>query len=378
MADCRRFISVGTARTLNGFAKTVKRAWGRPAVVELWWTTAIWAQASRLALDELVKDGAVNILATVSYYGANRAVGGQGASANCTVDSLNRRNVLYIQELDYRSRRTQHVSAAAPKLHAIPSTAEAFDVQVTRDTSSVIAVGGQGFYMFDMFGSWYHEPEAMATIRDAFARNSHAAKYAGRYEKPSAVILMDEKTRLLAERAAYATPNAVWRTSGTMPSLRLLSDVAPDLPEYRLCILWNAVSLTKAQAEILRRRAERGMALVVAGETGIASRDFASQDEAIAALGANAVRIRDVAEITPERLHALAREAGARVYAEPGNVTYVGNGVACVHRIAGPVTVDFGREVTPVDPLTGKSSRPVRFWKPDIPRHGVAAMCYLP
>jgi hypothetical protein len=49
-----------------------------------------------------------------------------------------------------------------------------------------------------------------------------------------------------------------------------------------------------------------------------------------------------------------------------------------VHRIAGPATVDFGREVTPVDPVTGKKGRPMRFWKPDMPRKGVATMCYLP
>ena len=379
LADCRRFISVGTARALNGFAKTMKRTWGRTAVVETWWTTAIWAQPSRLALDELIKDDAINIVATVSYYGANRAVGGLGASANNTIASLNKRNVLYIQELDHRTRRTQHVSADAPKAHAIPSTAEEFDIQLTRDSSSVIAAGGQGFYMFDMFGSWYHEPEAMATIRRAFARNSHAAKYAGRYEKPSVAIVMDEKTRLLSESASYIAPNAVWRTSGVMPALRLLSDADADFPAYRLCILWNVVSITKAQAATLRRLAEeKGMMLVVAGKTGICSREFASQDEALAALGPKVTRIDDVKEITDEKLNALARQAGARVYAEPGNVTYVGNGVACVHRIAGPATVDFGREVTPIDPITGKTSRPLRFWRPDIPKKGVATLCYLP
>ena len=78
------------------------------------------------------------------------------------------------------------------------------------------------------------------------------------------------------------------------------------------------------------------------------------------------------------KLNELARQAGARVYSEPGNVTYIGNGVACVHRIAGPVRVDFGREVTPVDSQTGKTSAPVRQWCPDIPVNGLAVMTYLP
>ena len=378
LADCRRFVSVGTSRTLNGFAKTLKTAWGRPAVVELWWTTAIWAQTSRLALDELVKDDAVNILATVSYYGGNRAVGGLGASANNTIAAINDRGILYIQELDHRTRRTQIVSPAQKKLHAIPSTPEEYDTQIMRDISSVIAAGGQGFYFFDMYGSWFHEPEAMATIGKAFAMNTHATKYAGQYEKPDTAIVLDEKTRLLSERTAYSTPNAIWRTSGVVPAMHLLSDVDNGFPAYKLCILWNPVTITKAEAAKLRKMSAAGTKLVVAGKVGICSRDFQSQEEALAALGKNVTVIADVDSLNDTELNRLARSAGARTYSEPGNVTYVGNGVACVHRIAGPATVDFGREVMPVDPLTGKKGRPVRFWKPDMPLNGIATMCYLP
>jgi hypothetical protein len=355
----------------------MKKAWGRPAVIELWWTTAIWSQTSRLALDELVKDDAVNIIATVSYYGGNRAVGGLGASANNTIAAINDRNVLYIQELDHRTRRTQHVSAAAPKVHAIPSTAEEYDVQIMRDISSVIASGGQGFYFFDMFGSWFHEPEAMATIRKAFAMNTHASKHVGKYEKPSVAIVFDEKTRLLAERTAYETPNAIWRTSGVIPAMHLLSDVDSDFPAYKLCMLWNPVSITKAEAARLRKMSAAGTKIVVVGKIGMCSRDFASANDALAALG-DGVTVMDVKDVTDLKLNELACSAGARVYAAPGNVTYVGNGVACVHRIAGPATVDFGRNVTPIDPLTGKKGRPLRYWKPDMPLNGIATMCYLP
>jgi beta-galactosidase len=247
-----------------------------------------------------------------------------------------------------------------------------------RDVSSVIAVGGQGFYFYDMFGSWFHEPEAMATIRKAFAMNTHATKYAGMYEKPSVAIVMDEKTRLLAETTAYATPNAIWRTSGLTPAMHLLSDIDGEFPGYKLCILWNPVSITKAQAAKLKKAAAAGTKVVLAGRIGICSREFASPDEALAALGEGVEHIENVESITDVKLNELARSAGARVYSDPGNVTYVGNGVAAVHRIAGPATVDFGREVTPVDPLTGRLGRPLRYWKPDLPLKGVATMCYLP
>ena len=378
LADCRRFVAVGTARTLNGFAKAIQRTWGRPAICEVWWTTAIWSQPSRLAIDELLRDDAVNMIATVSYYAPHRSVGGMGASANNTVAAINRRNVLYVQELDHRTRRTQHVNSKTMQSAAIPKTADEFDVQITRDAASVIAVGGQGFYLFDMFGSWYHAKEEMSSIRRMFAANAFAQEHVGAFEPPSVAFVMDEPTRLLAETTAYKLPNALWRTSGVTPAMHLLSDVDAAFPDYRLVFLWNAVSLGKEQAARLRVLSEKGAQLVVVGRTGICSRDFDDEAAALAALGPKVRRIENSDEITDVLLNRMARDAGARVYSDPGNVTYVGNGVACVHRIAGEPTIDFGEEVVLVDPLTGKKSAPVRGWKPVVADRGVALTCYLP
>ena len=203
--------------------------------------------------------------------------------------------------------------------------------------------------------------------------------HAGEYERPSTVILMDEQARLLREKCVAEQPGAIWRTSGLTPSIRLTADIDDDsFPEYKLCLLWNAVGLTRTQADKLRRCAARGMRLVAVGKTGLCSRDFASETEALAALGDGVLRIENPAEVTAARLNAWARAAGARVYSDAGNVTYIGNGVACVHRIAGPVRVDFGREITPIDPKTGQKSAPMRYWAPDVPHKGLAFMTYLP
>ena len=381
LADCRRFISVGLARSLNGFARHVKKAWGRPAVVELWWTTAIWPQPARLAIDELVAGGAVDIVKTVSYYAPERSVGGIGASANNLGASLDCRGVLYVQELDHRTRFTEQVDNAAWTSAAVakPSTPEEFEIQLMRDVSSVIAVGGRGLCFYDMLGGWYRAREESDTIRRAIAMQSLAVENAGLHEAPEAVILLDEQTRLLCEKSVAEQPSAVWRTSGLTPSIRLTSDLAlSEFPAYRLYILWNSVCLTKHAARLLKSRAESGAKVVVAGRVGVSSRDFTSQNEAISALGPKVLRIENVKEITPERLNDLARLAGVHVYSKPGNAVYVGNGVACVHRIAEPAGVDFGKTVTPVDPITRKTLPPIRVWRPDVPLRGTAVMCYLP
>ena len=66
LADCRRFVAVGPALTLNGFARTLKRALGRPCLVGSWYTSTLWSQPGRLAIDELIKDGGVDVICTVS------------------------------------------------------------------------------------------------------------------------------------------------------------------------------------------------------------------------------------------------------------------------------------------------------------------------
>lgn len=381
LADCRRFVSSGLARNLNAVARRLKSEWGRPSVVELWWTTAIWPQPSRLSLDELIVGGAVDIVKTVSWYAPERSIGGIGASGNNLGESLSQRGVLYVQEMDHRTRRSGKVDNPwwTDERVGMPPDDAGYELQITRDAASVIAAGGKGLCFYDMLGSWYHEKEASASIRKVVDIQSFVTAHAGEYERPSAVILMDEQARLLREACVEEQPSICWRTSGLTPSIRLTSDlVDPLFPPYRLCLLWNSVGLTRGQANVLRRRVASGMKLAVVGKTGICSRDFASEAEALEAIGGRFARIDKPADVTPAMLNALAREAGARVYSEPGNVAYIGNGVACVHRLAGPIHVDFGREVRPVDPKTGRTSAPIRHWDPEVPRNGLAVMTYLP
>ena len=89
------------------------------------------------------------------------------------------------------------------------------------------------------------------------------------------------------------------------------------------------------------------------------------------------VRREGERDLTPEALNAWACAVGVLPYAEPGNAVFVGNGVAVAHRLKGPVRVDFGRPVVPVDPLTGEKGKPLRIWEPDLPVGCSAAICYL-
>lgn len=462
LADCRRFIAVGTARFLNFMAKTVKSEWGRPAIVHSWYSTAIWAQPSRLALDELVKDGAVNSVGMVSYYAPLRQVNGAGASANTCIQALNLRNVLSIQEMDHRTWRTQRVQSPTMNATAFPADPAEFHNQIVRDAASVIAAGGQGFYYFDMFGSWYHSPEAKESIRTTYAMNNHAAKYAGKFPHTRAAIFMDEATRLLCEDIPNYV-NSLWRTSGVVPALHFLSDITDkNLPEYDFYLFWSPVSIKESEFAAMKKLADKpGKVLCIIGDAGRCSRDFSGTVDVLGRLGMglrnftgnNADAIAPVSQavdpvlenvtsllgvnamyisrgelnrrlqfgyteiddpdakilgvyersgkpafavkkmagggtlyyicrnaaISPQIYRNMAKAAGIKPYSESDNAVYVGNGVAAVHRISTqePV-IDFGRETTLIEPVSGKVIGKMRYWKPQISPGECAAVCYLP
>ena len=341
---------------------------------------------------------------------------------------------------------------------AIPKDADAFSNQIRRDAGSVIAAGGAGFHLFDMFGSWYHGSKVKPVIKEVFALNRFATENAGKYPLPRVAIFTDEKARLLRENT-YDCVNVLWRTSGVMPAIHYLADVEnPALPDYDLMVVWSPVTITAAQADILRRKAMlKGKVLAMIGEAGCGSRDFFNTADVLAKFGVKArhsssscadtvvrvpvgtdpvlegwdgvsdafgmsikngrlarryqigfTTVEDPAAktlgvwerrggaafvrkplgegvfiymareggLSPSLLNALARAAGIVPFAEPGNATYVGNGVAAVHRLKGPAKVDFGRTVTLIDPASGNVQGQTRFWTPDIKVGESAAIAY--
>lgn len=458
LADCRRFVSVGTARALNGFAETLKSAFGRPCVVETWYTSTLWSQAGRLAIDELVKGDGVDVICTVSGYGYLRSVDGPGCSADNSIAGLNLRGLVYVQEMDHRTWRTQRTGGWMENAAAIPSDGREFANQVRRDAGSVIAAGGAGFHMFDMFGSWYHGSRVKPILKEVFAMNRFAANHAGEYPLPRVAIFTDEKARLLRENT-YDCVNVLWRTSGVVPAVHYLADIEnPALPPYGLAVVWSPVTITKGQVAAFRKRIlSAGGTLAVIGEAGCGSRDFTDTADVLAAFGMKAshsfrmtgetvvrkpkvrdpllegwsgtsdaygMTIRDgrlvrrhqvgVTEVTdrsakvlgvwekgggaafarkrvgrgtlvymardgglsPQLLNRLAVDSRITPFAKPGNATYVGNGIAVVHRLSGEAEVDFGQTVELVDPLTGATRGIVRHWRPSLEVGESAAIAY--
>ncbi len=290
VTDCREFVSISTARMLNRFGEALKTGFGRRCVIQSWYSSAVWRQVGRLSIDELLKDGNVNILAQVSNYAPPRMLGYPGASANFCIGGVNLRNAIYVQELDHRTWRSQKLGFW--NYTAEPATPEEFRNQILRDAGSVFASGGYGFYYYDMFGSWYNDPEALEVIRETANLARRTALGELKAPRTKVAFFLDEKARFFSESGSGSLSYKTWQISGLTPDIYYLDDIAnPALPDYQMYVVLSPLTITAGQVKALQSKAQRpGKVLFMVGETGVSSRDFSGGAPVLEQLG---MKIKD-------------------------------------------------------------------------------------
>lgn len=269
IVDCRTFLSISTARMLRRFGQTLKDGMGRPCVVQTWYSSPVWRQTSRLALSELAKGG-IDIVAQVTDYAPPRLPRAPGGAANFSIAAAELRNLLYVQELDHRTWRTQMIGGWA--YTAYPKDAAEFRTQILRDAGATLASGGKGFYYYDMFGSWYHDPEAMEIIRATYHMVDWAASQRGKVPRTEIAVFMDEPDRLHYEGAANGgTAMKSLRTCGLTPDIFMLEDILnPALPEYKLYLFFSPLTIRPEQIAAIQQKAcQPGKVVMLIGPAGI-------------------------------------------------------------------------------------------------------------
>ncbi len=269
IVDCRHFLSISTARMLRRFGQTLKDGLGRPCVIQTWYSSPVWRQTSRLALSELAMGG-IDIVAQVTDYAPPRLQRAPGGSANFSIAAANFRKLLFVQELDHRTWRSQ--ALAGWDYTAYPKNAAEFQAQIMRDAGATLASGANGFYYYDMFGSWYHDPEAMEIIKATFKMADWAAKHRGKVPHAEFAVFMDEADRLHCEGMANGgAAMKSLRTCGLTPDIFLLEDILnPALPDYKLYLFFSPLTITPEQIKAIQQKAcQSGKVVMVIGPTGI-------------------------------------------------------------------------------------------------------------
>lgn len=271
IADGREFLTFSIAEMQNRFGETLKRSFKRPCIVATYYSSPVWPQAGRSSLDELVRDGNIDMIFQVSDYSTQRRMGGPGASANFTIAAAALRNTLYVQEMDHRTWRTQITRGWDQKQAAEPADETEFRAQIRRDAGSVLAYGGDGFFLFDMFDSWYNDPRALSVLEEAFRAADWQARYRDDVPRTRTAVFLDERERLLFDQPGGRDCRVAWQLSGLTPDLYLLDDIRnPELPDYSLYIVPSPAALTAEQLAALKQKACRpGKVLILTGSVGI-------------------------------------------------------------------------------------------------------------
>ena len=201
-----------------------------------------------------------------------RKPGGVGASANFAIAAAHAAGLVYMQEMDHRTPRSQITAGWSRESLGYPRSFEEFRDQIYRDAGSVLASGGDGFYYFDMFDSWYNDPRALNAIRATCRAADWSVQYRDVLPRTQAALILDERERIL-NRDASAAPSRtamICRLSGITPDILLLDDLTrKDLPDYKLWIVAAPQTLTDAQRDALKAKAmKRGNVVVITGSAG--------------------------------------------------------------------------------------------------------------
>ena len=289
VADGRAFMTDSIAQMNNFFGQTIKKAIGKDIVILTFYSSPIWGQAGRSSIDLLAKDKGVDMIAQVSNYSYMRKLGGIGASANFAIAAAHKANLLYIQELDHRTFRTEEPNKFVRTSLAYPKDAQEYKNQIYRDAGATLALGGDGFYFYDMFGSWFNDKELLQAIKTTNNAADWALKYGATFPKSQVAVFLDEKERVYRNDGSPAPGriSMISRISGVTPDFYFLNDLEKDLPDYKLWIVLDPYSITNKQLDILKKKTQ-GKVLIITGSVGaLNSNNTGSSKAALAKLGIN-------------------------------------------------------------------------------------------
>jgi hypothetical protein len=287
VADARAFMTDSIAQMSNTFAQTLKKSMEKDIVILTFYSSPLWGQAGRCSINLLAQNNGVDMVTQVSNYSYMRKTGGIGASGNFAIAAAHQAGLLYIQELDHRTFRSQEPNKFVKTSLAYPKDAQEYKNQIYRDAGATLALGGDGFYFYDMFGSWFNDKNLLKTIKTVNNAADWALKYGSTVPKSQVAIFVDEKERVFRNdgSAAPGRISMLTRISGVTPDIYYLSDLEKNLPNYKLLIVLAPYTITNKQLDILKKKAKNNVLIITGAVGSLTNKNTGSSKAALAKLG---------------------------------------------------------------------------------------------
>jgi len=262
VVDCREANYDAAANAYEVFAKAVKQAAGKDVLVCAWYPDGITGGVNNhYATRRLLQSPYLDALICHSYYGPDRLPGSPGG-IQAAVDSYRLHNKIHVIEWDHRTWLSpfHRDDAWLSPAH----DAEEF-ADIMRREAGIARAHSAASWFFEMDPGWYRDDGLLQEIKHVtnFMRPGKAAGLAG-FEPEVAVFADESMQAYLAESSAdihnisnrHATKALNY--SGVPYRVYFQEDLThPKLPDYKLYIFLNAVSIPQEQRRFIEEKLKR-------------------------------------------------------------------------------------------------------------------------
>jgi len=281
-SDYNQFMCTHIWRIEEYFARVVKEELGKDVVALTWHMGGGWRGEFRTFLDSPVLDAFV---AQPFYeYRQPGHIGGM----NSPYESMSLHGKLAVKEMDTRSWLRGISNELITMRIGTPLSLDQFRATTRKEIGEMIA-RGHGYWWYDISGSTYRHPAAMAEIR---AGRKVAEAVASRRDpfQPGVALVYHTRSFFWRRKSlygAYNIPTYVhkWqhmclKTAGVPTHGYYLRDLMrnPELPRYKVYVFLNAYSLTEAERAFINSLKRNGAVLVWHYAPGYLSEDAVSVD----------------------------------------------------------------------------------------------------
>ena len=364
------FSNLEVARTLDGFARVLKRETDYKQVVGAFYGYATQANGTPLfgthGLREIINSPFIDFFSAPNAYSENRAFGIDWADM-IPVDSVKLHGKLAFIECDIRTHLTSGVQEARPgkypdhiykldngrSVWAGPPTAE-LSVFALRKCFAHQLTKKSAIWWFDMWGGWYDDPELMAELREMKRIYDENIKNGSEEPRSEIAFLADESgyANLLKnspEILGIEKTRTAMGNIGAPYDTYLVEDAARILKNYKAVIFPCPIPSDAARRAIAT-----------------------CEEMRIPYLSASTEHSR----LSTEEIREFVKSCGVHIYCDDTDVVYAGGGYIALHsskpgekklrlkdktKVSSPISCANADEITDAHTFTLKENDTVIF-----------------
>ena len=289
IADYNRFYSEGTAETIQGYARFIKKETNGQNLVSTYWEDAGALVEGHFATGKLISSPDLDFLAGPTDYGVRMP--GQSGEAHSMWGSLLLRDRMWISEQDFRSWLSYFSTQVEDDHVGRASNATEHNAMVRRESGMMLAFG-QGTWWYDMSSGWFADAGIMKGVKEAREAFTRDLSTRGKPRADVAVFVSERSLDYMKTDAANFRYNALvgqireLNRAGVPYQIFVQEDVAnAKLPDFKCYIFLNAYNIEPNEWRAIQKLKSGGKTLCFVNAAGIVKPEVVGAETPAEAIG---------------------------------------------------------------------------------------------